>query len=71
MGQPSERFPRDQFPIRICTSIVRVEERLEGEWRPFDRLAHKLLTQPTVDAVAAEGKRLLTVYKVTINEHWL
>ncbi len=51
--------------------MVKVEERLEGAVKPFEEVASQVLLQLKTQATQAERKRLMTIYKVTINEKML
>jgi peptidyl-prolyl cis-trans isomerase C len=51
--------------------IIRLEERLDGTMKPFDEIASNLLLRLKSVAVDAERKRLMTTYKVAINQELL
>jgi hypothetical protein len=51
--------------------IVKMNERLEGAVQSFEKVASQILTKLREQAVEAERQRLMTVYKVTINNQLL
>ncbi len=60
-------------PIRTPEGyvIVKMEERLAGTVNPFDRVASQILLELKTQAIEAERRRLMAVYKVTINKELL
>jgi parvulin-like peptidyl-prolyl isomerase len=57
-------------PIKTAEGYVmmQVTERVPGTVKPFHEVASQILVQLKAEALEAERKRLMTIYKVTINE---